>query len=756
MTAAGDRTYILQTKLFRVPLSEDHVQRPHLLERLQQVKRHPLTVISAPVGYGKSVLLSSWCEQRDCQYTWLSLDEGDNDLGTFESYFLAALNRVIPSFGNELMALVGGARLPPSPVFVDMLFDQLSLLKNDIVFMIDDYGVIDNDDVHGLIAGLMKHPHPRLHLVLSTRHDPPLPLNEWRAREQLLEFRSVDLRFSLEETRTFLQRAIEVSLEEETIVALHGKIEGWVAGLRLATLSLSRVEDFRGNVDDLSGSNEYIRDYLLSQVLEGLPPETQRFLFQTSILNRLSPSLCHSVVMPDSSIGEAQALLQELVAANLFTVPLDTWQLWFRYHHLFQDFLGIYLHRNYSPKVVASLHQRAGTWYAENEFIEEALQHMMAAGEMETAIEIVAAHRHALIERESYQRLAHWLNMFPPQIIENSPDLLLIQALFAQTFRFDVIELNELVGKIDALLERLHFEAQRAKQLSAEVEAFRGVVLFYLDPDLRTALACFKNALEGLPGQWYSLRSYSWIYGAGTLQMMGDLSGAYEWIERARREDLTATDRPRLRNALGEAMVHRVSANLTGLKDIAGFLLRNTPERDYWETRGWSNHFLASVHYEHNDLDNAERHAQEVFDNRHHHPAANVDNALILVKIHQARGNPNEAREMLKTSLDYATEQHSPTFTLLAQSFQVELAVMQGRAHEVNQWAEQAYANLHLAPMHTFYIPELTIPKVLLAAGTPGGRTMAAECLQRIHEYAESTYNVRVVIEVLALEALLH
>jgi len=165
---------------------------------------------------------------------------------------------------------------------------------------------------------------------------------------------------------------------------------------------------------------------------------------------------------------------------------------------------------------------------------------------------------------------------------------------------------------------------------------------------------------------------------------------------------------------------------------------------------------LASAYYERNDLDGAQRHAQEVQKNRDRHPAANVDNDIILVKIHQARGEANEAREMLKASLDYATEQRSPTFMLHVQSSQVELAVRQGRAHEVTHWAEQAYANLHLAPIHTFYIPALTIPKVLLAAGTPGGRTMAADCLQRIHEYAESTHNVRVMIEVLALEALLH
>ena len=268
--------------------------------------------------------------------------------------------------------------------------------------------------------------------------------------------------------------------------------------------------------------------------------------------------------MPDRSVGETQALLQELVATNIFMIPLDGWQLWFRYHHLFQDFLGIYLRRNYSPEVVTSLHQRAGAWFAENGFIEEALQHTMAAGDMKTALEIVAANRHALIERESYQRLAHWLNMFSPQIIESSPDLLLIQVLFAQTFRFDVIEMNQIVGKIDALLGRQNYDALRAQHLSAENDALRGVVSFYLDPDLRNALACFRNALEVIPQEWYILRSYSWIYGALTLQMMGDHIGAYEWFERARRDDLTATDGPRVRTVLGEAVVHRISANLAG------------------------------------------------------------------------------------------------------------------------------------------------------------------------------------------------
>jgi len=328
VTAAGDQTSILQTKLFRAPLSEDHVRRPHLYKQLQQVKRHPLTIVSAPAGYGKSVLLSSWSEQCDCHSAWLSLDEDDNDLGLLLSYILASLNSAIPSFGNELQVLLDGGRLPPTQTFVGMLFEELSLSEDDIVLMIDDYGVITNDSVHGLIAELMNHPHPKLHLVLGTRHDPPLPLNEWRAplnewraQDKLLEFRSVDLRFSLEETRTFLQQAIDVPLDEKTIVALNAKTEGWAAGLRLAILTFSQVEDIPGYIEKLSGSSAHIRDYLASQVLSSLPAETQLFLLQTSILSRLSAYLCQAVVMLEGPIINAQSTLLELEAANVFMIP---------------------------------------------------------------------------------------------------------------------------------------------------------------------------------------------------------------------------------------------------------------------------------------------------------------------------------------------------------------------------------------------------------------------------------------------------
>ena len=756
MAATGALPSILQTKLFRPPLIEDYVPRPQLLERLEQVGRRPMTLVCAPAGYGKSVLMSAWLEQCECYSAWLSLDENDNDLGMFESYLLAALHSANPSFDDGLMTALRGPSLPPTPVFVEMLFEELGRLENDVILMIDDYGVITNQDIHELINELMRHPHPSLHLILGTRYDPPLPLNEWRVHDQLIEIRSSDLRFSLEESRTFLQQVIDLPLNEDTVISVHAKTEGWIAGLRLASLSFSRIETFRGQIDEISGSDMYISDYLFSQVLTKLTAETQLFLFHSSILDRVSASLGQAVAMPDSSPEEVQALLQDLVAANVFTIPLDQSRQWFRFHHLFQDFLLTNLRENNSPEFVASLHRRASAWYAGHDYIEEALRHSLTAGDVETAVELVALNRHELINQESYQRLTRWLKMFPQQVIEESPDLLLIQARFAQTARVDIEELYQLTEMVAALLKRLHLEPHKAQLLAAENEALRAAAFFFIDPDPQVSLTYCRNALQILPQYWFTMRSYCWMFGAVALQMTGDLSGTYEWIGRGRHEDQTAKGGPFARNVAAEGFVSWVAGNLTGLLDVGELMLGVTSKSGYWETQGWANHFLASVHYHRNDLDSAQRHAQQTFNHRHYHPSANVDSAIILTLIQQALGKPKEAREMLKIAMDFAQEMHSPAFIYLVQSFQAELAVMQGRAFEHIHWAEQAYAHLHLAPMVYFYAPPLTIPKVLLAAGTSAGRMMAADCLQRLHVFAQTRHHTRIMIEVLALQALLH
>ena len=756
MPAFGVKTSLLQTKLYPPPLTEDYVPRRLLHTRLEQITQRPLTLVSAPAGYGKSTLLSAWLEHIDCCGAWLTLDEYDNDLGSFEAYLLASIRTLLPSFGDELLAMLDGANLPSIRAYVQMLCAELDQLQSDIMLILDDYGMISNHEVHKLLTVLLQHPHPNFHLVLVTRHDPPLPLSDWRARNCMVEIRSPELRFSLAETASFLHLALAGQLNDELIAALNQKTEGWPAALRLAALSFSRIEEFQDQIDKLGGSNLYIAEYLVSQVLTRLPLETQSFLLQSSILNRFSAPLCQAVIHGENAHTVDQVILRDLEAANIFTIPLDNSGEWFRYHQLFQQFLQLRLAEEYAAADVAALHKRASTWFAKNGYMEEALQHALKTGNIETAVQLVAANRQKLMNQERYQRLSRWLNTFPQDVIDGSPDLLLLQARFAQIQRHDMAELGQIVDKVDALVRRLDLEPRQAHRYLAENEALRSAK-HYFALDAERAWRSCQSALATLPTQWYALRSYCWLYGAVALQMMGDLSAAQEWIKDGRREDLTVTEGPEARNVAAEGFVCWMAADLTGLQHAGEFMLNVSAGSSRWQSQGWAHYFLACVHYQRHDLDSAMHHAQQTFAKRYvNHARANVFSAFIMALIEQVSGKPEKAGEMLALASDYAVEIRSPSFLLVVQAFQAELAVLQGRARELIPWAEQACAQIQLTAMPFFYNPQLTAPKVLLAAGTSRGHRQAAVCLQQLHNFAESTHNDRVLIEVLALEAILY
>lgn len=755
MTAVGDLSSVLHTKLYRPPLMGDFVLRQRLYDRLDLITQYPLTLVSAPAGFGKSTLVSAWLEQCACPSAWLSLDPEDSDPGSFQTYVLAALRTVDADLGRNWLAALESVSLPSTRAFVTSILEDIALEDSHLVLVLDDYSVITNDAVHHFVREVMRHPHPRLHLVLTARHDPPLPLNEWRASGQLLEVRGGELRFSVSETARFLELALSVPVDAAAVAVLNQKTEGWIAGLRLAVLSLSHGGTF-GEFEDLSGSNLFIREYLISQVLDQLPTETQMFLVQSSVLDRLSAELCREVIDLAVSVADMQAVLNELEAANIFLIPLDDSGRWYRYHHLFREFLASRLTQGYSASELTALHLRAGAWFAENDFLEEALRHTLAAGDMASAVELVATHRYDLINQESYRRLSRWLSMFPESVIEESPDLLLIKARFAQTVRVDILELYQLVQKIDALLARLDLEPERARLLAAENNALRSAALMYISPDPQDCLTCCETALQALPGEWHIIRSYCWMFGAVALQLLGDHAGVQAWLNQAKREDMNAVGGPRARNVAAEGFVAWMAADLARLQQVGELMIGFDTEAAYWETQGWGNHFLAIAHYFRNDLEHAERHARSTFDNRHYHPSANVDSAVLLAMILQADGRPQEAREMLAKGMEFAGELHSLAFAALVQSFQVELAFLQGRAYEVGQWAEHAAANLQVGPQIAFYAPALTVPKVLLATDTADSRALAAETLTQLRAFAESRHQTRMLIEILALEAQLH
>ncbi len=420
MTAELHFPALIRTKFYRPPLPADWVPRPQLLERLQQQRQRPLTLVCAPAGFGKSTLLSAWLERCDWRSAWLSLDDGDNDLATFLSYIVAAVQTLFPEFGTDTQALLDAVTMPPLPVIVGSLSNDLDEIDESFLLVLDDYHVIHNPAIHDLLSRLLSNPPRALHLVLAARHDPPLPITSLRARAAISEIRSPNLRFSLTEALAFLRQTLDPQIDESRAALFNQKTEGWAAGLRLVALSTWH-KDSEAKLATLDSNDAVLMDYFASEVLAQQPAALQEFLIKTSILDRLYGSLCEAVAQASDLAVSGQTYLAWLEELNLFITPLDDRREWFRYHPLFRQLLQHQLERRYPRDEIVALHQRASRWLAAHDLLEEAVRHALLTDSAADAAQIVAQQCRHLMNQDEWHRLEALLQVLPFGVVEGQP-----------------------------------------------------------------------------------------------------------------------------------------------------------------------------------------------------------------------------------------------------------------------------------------------------------------------------------------------
>ena len=394
---------LLATKL-RVPRPRPHlVHRPRLIQRLEQGMERALTLISAPVGFGKSTLLSDWLASCTIPVAWLSLEPQDNEPARFLSYLLAALQSYDPHLGTIRQVLHHPLQPPSMETVLTLLINDLLIRRvtaqEHVVLVLDNYQVVTLESIHDALSFLLEHLPPQVHLVLATREDPPLPLAQLRGRDDLLEIRASDLRFTQEEAATFLVEMMGLPLSTQESALLHARTEGWITGLQLAAFSLQGRDDPETFITAFSGGHHYVVDYLLEEVLNRQSEVIQDFLLQTCILERLSAPLCDAVREQSGS----QVLLDFLERSNLFLIALDEQGQWYRYHRLFAESLRRLLEQT-TPALVPDLHLRASRWYEQQELFAEAVSHALAASVPQPCplVELLTGR-----EREVWQLLLH-------------------------------------------------------------------------------------------------------------------------------------------------------------------------------------------------------------------------------------------------------------------------------------------------------------------------------------------------------------
>jgi LuxR family maltose regulon positive regulatory protein len=421
-------TAVLTTKLYMPPPPPEVVFRPRLIERLNEGLRlhHKLTLIAAPAGFGKSTLLSAWVASCDQHAAWLSLDAADSDPARFLTYLIAALQTIAVDIGKGVLSVLDATR--PEPPAIDSLLtallNEISALPDPFILILDDYHVVDAKAVDHALTFLLEHLPPQMHLVITTREDPQLPLARLRSRSQLTELRAADLRFTPTEAAEFLNRVMGLPLAAEEVAALEARTEGWIAGLQLAALALQGTLAVQGQQDvpafihAFAGDHRYIVDYLVEEVLQRQPAPVRNFLLQTSILDWLSGPLCDAVTGQEGGAVQLQALQR----GNFFVVPLDDQRHWYRYHHLFAEVLHAYLMAE-QPDQVATLHRRASKWYEHQGSAADAIRHALAAHDFARAADLIEMAVPEMRRNRQVAAVLGWLKALPAELIHFRPVL---------------------------------------------------------------------------------------------------------------------------------------------------------------------------------------------------------------------------------------------------------------------------------------------------------------------------------------------
>jgi LuxR family maltose regulon positive regulatory protein len=480
------KTDLLSSKFYYPPHRQNLVQRPHLLESLDAGLSGKLTLVSAPAGFGKTTVVSEWLRYCGHPTAWLSLDTNDNDLSRFVIYLIAALQRIDPEIGIDLQAALEESLPPHFEILLTRLISEMERLPKKSIIVLDDYHLINAKPVHDVLNFLIEYLPLTVHMVITGRTDPPLPISRLRVQGEVNEVRASQLRFTKMEVAVFLNDLMGFDLSPDDIDALEARTEGWIASLKLAALSMQGRDDRPEFIAEFSGSHRYVIDYLVDEVMARLPEEVRIFLRRTSILERFCAPLCEYVV----GGSEEMDIIDYLDRSNLFLIPLDDHREWYRYHHLFADFLRKRL-RETEPDRIPELHCRASQWYENEGLVDEAIQHALAAGDLDDAIRLVDQVAADLLVRREPNKLLKLMHQLPPDRCQDYP-LLCIWHAWALVF----------LGQLEAVEPILQIaETNQSKAPGISIYGYVTTVRAYLanqQGDLLKSKNLTEQALEGM------------------------------------------------------------------------------------------------------------------------------------------------------------------------------------------------------------------------------------------------------------------
>ncbi|WP_374458045.1 LuxR C-terminal-related transcriptional regulator [Nocardioides sp.] len=760
---------LIETKLYLPSPRAGLVARPRLRQRLGAGLTARLLLVSAPAGFGKTTLLVDWLasletgDDASVRAAWLSLDPGDNDPARFWRYLVAALRTALPGVAEDALALLSDSQTPPVETLLTAVVNDVAASRAEVVLLLDDYHVIDSPAVHDGMAFLLAHLPQRLHLVLASRVDPPLPLARLRARGELVEIRAADLRFTAQEASAYLNDVMGIGLAPHDVQALEGRTEGWIAALQLAALSMTGRDDVHEFIAGFTGDDRYVVDYLVEEVLQRLPADLQQFLHHTSILDRMTAALCDAVT--GRSGGRAD--LERLDRDNLFVVALDDRRHWYRYHHLFADVLrGRLLDED--PALVLELHRRAAAWHEAHGDIADAIGHSLAGADHDRAAVLIESVMPALRRDRREATLRGWMEALADPVLRTRP--VLANALAGTRMSTGVFEgVEELLVATEQSLRGaagpggvpVFVDADEYRRLPADVAVHRSGLALERG-DVEATVEHSRRALEQAQDSDHVVRGAALALGGLAAWTTGDVHGAHDAYTACLVEFEAIDYVPDVLGcsvALGDMEVALGRPRQAVRTYRAALDLADRHHRPILRGRPDMHVGIAARHLEAGDLAAARRELDHARDLPEHGglPQFAYRSRVVAASLREADGDVSAAIDLLDEAERRYVADFLPNVTPVA-AVRARTWARHGFIDHALEWVDHVEISLEDAPTYLREYEHLTLIKVLLSAHQQGRRgadlAAAAAALDWLLAAARSAGRAGSVIEIEVTRAL--
>ncbi len=742
---------VLFSKFHRPQIMADYILRTKVIQKLESNAIKPFSLISAGAGYGKSIAVSQWIEQTQYPTSWISLDSEQNDMRIFLSYLVMAINKLFPDSMANTGLLITAPSLPPAKEISHTLINEMCDLDEDFILVLDDYHKITRNEIHLLIDQWLLFPPPCAHLCMITRRDPPMELKSLKLADRVTEIRMEDLSFSNTEIVELFQQSKNMDLSNDSVNLIQQKTEGWIIALRLTSLIVDDSDELKKTFISLKGGIHSVFDYLLQEVFNKQPEHIQDLLLMTSILNRFCVELIDEIGDKQAKSEDLNFDRKEFISwlnrFNLFIISLDSDQKWFRYHHLFQDFLQMQLKVHKNKNDIKNLNIRASQWFENNKYLTEAIEYAIKGNDNDRAIRIIKENWEQRIENDEWIMVDHWISSLPEKTISQSVNLLLAK-IWIEMRRHQI-------NRFPALIEQIEKSSGELSKGEKGHLEFAKCPITYFTGDPEKASQHAQRALKLIPEKYACFLSDTAGWHTPILISLGKGDRAIEIADEAIKVINSSSESVQLtRRMMHPNFVYITRADLPSLKERIERFFKISDISSYMLGFGW--YFKGAISWWGFDQHLAIQSFTNCIDHRFHSVGRQaMDSYICLALSLQEMNNGVEAERVLREGIEFAQDIGDQVSISVGFSGKARLNLLNGDLDKAEEWLNQTEPNsLDYSMLWWVEVPEITRCRILIARGAKKDLQSAVRLLEEYRLFSESIYNSMRTIDILVLESL--